>query len=438
MSDKPHSLGRGISSKDYTSPLRKPGEPSQNQDGGKEPIGIENDSIPTKGTSSKLNVNAAEFVPEMFKAPQYVPTSQAMPPPQTEQATPSPQTTGPDLEAVTFVKDILDQLTESPGEFENLVEDLVLAWKARVNNDETLNEIASVIMEQVLVYSILESNFTYTGARLCDFIANNTDDIPTEGKQFRSVFLTRCKEEHRKREAMLKSPSTVPRHRCNTLLAGKEVDGASGSKAQFGPLGRALLEMLDSLIESGTDDSLLYAGRILKLTGYLLDDPKDNQSRVDGIFEKIGTLLESSSHVGDSIKRFLSSVVSLRKNNWGRESFAERGAEAAAVSVATSVLSPEAAPYVPGIQNYHYYNKEYYQPGFISNNEDDITPVTNPEQWLEYADYADDSSPTDLSYPVYEDNGHGYREEDDCAFTEEMEKDYELFMSEQQPPLPFS
>ncbi|KAK3732593.1 hypothetical protein QZH41_016068 [Actinostola sp. cb2023] len=399
--------GRGIAAKQY-SPLRKPGEKRQEmvQDGGAL------NSVSSFSPISALNVNAAEFVPRFTIPPKVTePTAQL-----------------PDRQVVDYVKETLDRLTYNPGEFDLVVDDLALAWKARIHDMSTLNEVASVIIEQ----SIVQKNFTYTGARLCDLIARRKDlnDIQDVSKNFRTIFLTRCGDEHARREELLKYPATMARvHGFAMFLAELYCIFRFENKPEpLTILRNKLLEMLMTLIKHGSDDSLLYAGRILKLTGSLLDDPKfgDNEltDKVEEIFNEIQTLIKPSSTLGSSIKVFLESVINLRKLNWGRET----------APASNSSLSAEATHHLSllrhRIRQIFKMNRydTYYQDDVYSYDIDDITPVSNPDQWN---DYCEDDSPDEINYYQNDDlNG----EDDDYAFTDEMRRDFDKFMSEQHPP----
>jgi hypothetical protein len=53
------------------------------------------------------------------------------------------------------VKETLDRLTYNPGEFDSCADDVALAWKARIHDISTLNEVVRVIIEQVSKQHIL-------------------------------------------------------------------------------------------------------------------------------------------------------------------------------------------------------------------------------------------------------------------------------------------
>ncbi|KXJ23989.1 polyadenylate-binding protein-interacting protein 1 [Exaiptasia diaphana] len=393
--------GRGINAHQYI-PLRKPGEKRQEtvQDGGSI------NSVSNALSKMHLNVNAPEFVPRFT-----IPAKSVEPVQQP-----------PDIQVVNYVKEALDRLTYSPGEFDLVVDDLALAWKARIHDMGTLNEVARVIIEQ----SILQKNFTYTGARLCDLIAKRKDlnDVQ-ETKSFRTIFLQRCGEEHKQREELLQSPNRVSRVHGFAMFLAELYTTFRMNSEPLDILRKKLIEMLMTLIKHGSDDSLLYAGRILKLTGSLLDDPKfvNNQLtvEVDEIFKEIQTLITASPNLGSSIKVFLESVINLRKLNWGREN---------TPPVSNTSLSAEA-PIFQSSNQAAYQNDQdgYYQDDYYSYDIDDITPVSNPDQWN---DYCGDDSPDEINY--YQNDNGDEGEDDDYAFTEEMRRDFDKFMSEQHPP----
>lgn len=78
--------------------------------------------------------------------------------------------------------------------------------------------------------------------------------------------MLRCGEEHQKREELLKSPATISRvHGFAMFLAELYSTFRMTDDKPLDILRKKLLEMLMTLIKHGSDDSLLYAGRILKV-----------------------------------------------------------------------------------------------------------------------------------------------------------------------------
>jgi polyadenylate-binding protein-interacting protein 1 len=79
----------------------------------------------------------------------------------------------------------MTELTINPGEFDNLVMPLGDTFCQWLTEPEVINSAIALILE----HSIMEPNFRYNGARLCNLLNNldNTED----GSAFRNILLER-------------------------------------------------------------------------------------------------------------------------------------------------------------------------------------------------------------------------------------------------------
>ena len=82
-------------------------------------------------------------------APTFVPRSQFQSPLQSKPSHLLARSNGPDSVLIDCVKDTIYQLSLDPGEFEAIVEGLVETMEGWISQDETLTEIADIIVNQV-------------------------------------------------------------------------------------------------------------------------------------------------------------------------------------------------------------------------------------------------------------------------------------------------
>lgn len=190
--------------------------------------------------------------------------------------------------------------------------------------------------------------------------------------------------------------------------------------------------MLKTLLQNHSEDCLKCIGKMLKMTGCLLDDPmflvegKERKEKVNKVFSDVEQL-QKESKLSDSVKILLSQVLELRSTNWGFS-----GTEGS-----TGEYSPHPA-------NDECYISDYSLAMGELALDDDLTPVTNPEQWSEY--YEDDGEETTLDHDTYkyyfpehyndQDYGNaegiGYYLEDDPEYDDEIGEEYEKFLLEQE------
>ncbi|XP_073259438.1 polyadenylate-binding protein-interacting protein 1-like [Porites lutea] len=385
---------------------------------------------------TKLSPLAAEFIPKtgynlqsLVEAPEFVPKSfsqQGQRPPMLRQLSDKPEN-----ELMNCVKDVLFGLTQTPGELDSYVETLVKMLQKWLSSLDSLQEIVDLIFD----YSITEPNFQYMAAKLCNLLSEKDKKIVTKKSEtFRSVFLTRCKDEHIKREATLQNTAT------KALLLGFAIFEAE-LFCNYRPLGeshplkvfhRGLIEMLNTLLQNHSEDCLKCIGKILKMTGFLLDDPqffdeKDRKEKVDKVFNDVNNLSKDAS-LSESVRELLSKVMELRASNWGS---------------GTSEGAVGNYPVYPSDDGYYYSD---YPLGMDELSlQDDLTPVTNPDQWSDYCDDVDEPSRMQETYKYYFPDQYNdddeyyvpgddseYYVEEDPEFDDEINEEFEKFLQEQE------
>lgn len=363
-----------------------------------------------KSTISPQSVDAAEFVPGALfyesKRPNLL----------------ERESDTPENELMNCVKDVLFGLYQSPGELYFYFSTLVRMLKKWLSSLDSLKDVVDLIFE----FSATERNFQYITAKLCNMLSKERSIEPAKGEKFRSVFMNRCKDEHIKREERFQNPETEER------LLGFAMFEAE-LFCHYRPLGeteplkvfhRGLVEMLNTLLQSSKEEFLTCIGNILKMTGYLLDDPrfmkedKDRKGKVDKIFTDVERL-SKESNLSESVKSLLSQVIELRASKW------DNGLE----------------------QNASYPTEDtsYYLPDFSGlvveelNLDDDLIPVTNPDQWSDYYPDEDDMGLFNGTYDYYSpeeydqdySNLGGEEGDFDPAYYDEIDAEFEKFLQEQ-------
>uniref|UniRef100_A0A8C6P4H2 Poly(A) binding protein interacting protein 1 n=1 Tax=Nothobranchius furzeri TaxID=105023 RepID=A0A8C6P4H2_NOTFU len=136
--------------------------------------------------SSTLSANAPEFVPFGSSAneqPAYYDDSESY---------------FPDFSLAEMVTEFLGHLSSSPGSFEVDVEHIASILNSCVITEELLKELVELIFTQ----STSIPNFSYTGARLCNYLSHHLTYTSPSGS-FRQLLLQRCHTEYGKRDAVV-------------------------------------------------------------------------------------------------------------------------------------------------------------------------------------------------------------------------------------------
>lgn len=335
--------------------------------------------------SSKLSANAPEFVPSAFLA--------------YEEPTPYDESDASYSEPTLadMVTDFLCHLSSSPGSFESDVDHITSMLSSYVSTEELLQELVELIYTQ----STEIPNFSYMGARLCNYLSHHLTINPSKGN-FRHLLLKRCQTEYEQRDKAVRGDQeTQKRFHSYVLFLAElylhlEVKGAKGTLNRAQILLVALKDLMISLLSHPVDANLICAVKLLKLTGSVLDDEwkSTGQQHMEEIIQRIETVLLDATCSRD-VRQMLLKLVELRSSDWGRV----KGATAA------SSATPDNDP------NYFMNEPIFYT--------EDGTPFTaaDPDFAEKYQEIMDKQN---YFHEVYGENGN-----EGFDFEDEMDPDIE-------------
>ncbi|MED6269733.1 hypothetical protein CHARACLAT_002656, partial [Characodon lateralis] len=228
------------------------------------------------------------------------------------------------------VTDFLGHLSSSPGSFESDVECITSMLNSWVTTEELLKELVELIFTQ----STAIPNFSYTGARLCNYLSHHIALSPQSGN-FRQLLLQRCRIEYEQRiEAVRGTPEAQKKFHSFVLFLGElylnlEIRSGKGPPNRADILLSALKELLESLLSHPVDANLICAVKLLKLTGSILDDAwkKSGVPHMEELVRRIETILLDATCSRD-VRQMLLKLVELRSSNWGRACMAATASNA--------------------------------------------------------------------------------------------------------------
>ncbi|XP_038661873.1 polyadenylate-binding protein-interacting protein 1 [Scyliorhinus canicula] len=344
---------------------------------------------------SKLSASAPEFYPPGFVA-KAVPDEALV-----DFEIPA------DLTLADYLHDFLSLLTSHPGSFELEIVQFTEMMNGWVNTDEALQEVVEIIYQQATTVP----NFTYTGARLCNYLSQNLTINP-RNSNFRQLLLQRCQTEYAKRDEAVKGDEkTRKKFHSFVLFLGElylnlEVKGPNGAPTRADILQTGLRELLNSLLSQPMDDNLICAVKLLKLTGSVLEDAWKGQGKsdMDEIIQRIENVVLDSNCSRD-VKQMLLKLVELRSSNWGRVHTAATYNEA----------TPENDP--------NYYMNE---PVFYSAEGIPLTPA-DPDYLEKYQEMIDRE---ELFQGYSDEDGDAYLDDSENEMDPEMEEAFEKFCAE--------
>lgn len=374
---------------------RKQSQPFQNANGSSAPPARRGSDVDSVVKTSQLSASAPEFVPTGMN--QY-----------------EDQTCYYDSEnyygeptLADIVTDVLGHFSSSPGSFETDIEDITAMLNAWVTTEESLHELVKLIFTQ----STAIPNFSYTGARLCNYLSHHLAVSPPSGN-FRQLLLQRCRLEYEQRDSAVQGDAEAQtKLHSFVLFLGElylnlEVKSGKGPPNRADILLTALNDLMNTLFNHPVDKNLICAVRLLKLTGSVLDDAwkKSGQPHMENLIKKIETILLDATCSRD-VRQMLLKLVELRSSDWGRVR------DAAAASNAT----PDNDP------NYFMNEPTFYT--------EDGTPFTAADP--EYAEkYQELLVRQDFFHDAYGENGNEVYDDSEDEMEPEIEEAFENFCLE--------
>nr|XP_009911982.1 PREDICTED: polyadenylate-binding protein-interacting protein 1 isoform X3 [Haliaeetus albicilla] len=230
------------------------------------------------------------------------------------------------LTLAEYVQDFLNHLTEQPGCFETEIEQFAETLNGWVTADEALQELVELIYQQATSVP----NFSYMGARLCNYLSHHLTISPQSGN-FRQLLLQRCRTEYENRDEATRGDETTRKqfHAFVLFLAelylNLEIKGTKGQVMRAEILQEGLRELLNALFSNPVDSNLICAVKLLKLTGSVLEDAwkEKGKNDMEEMIQRIENVVldancSSASLYFRDVKHTLLKLVELRSSNWGR------------------------------------------------------------------------------------------------------------------------
>uniref|UniRef100_A0ABK0LPF8 Poly(A) binding protein interacting protein 1 n=2 Tax=Rattus norvegicus TaxID=10116 RepID=A0ABK0LPF8_RAT len=312
-----------------------------------------------------------------------------------------------------YVQDFLNHLTEQPGSFETEIEQFAETLNGWVTTDDALQELVELIYQQATSIP----NFSYMGARLCNYLSHHLTISPQSGN-FRQLLLQRCRTEYEAKDQAAKGDEvTRKRFHAFVLFLGElylnlEIKGTNGQVTRADILQVGLRELLNALFSNPMDDNLICAVKLLKLTGSVLEDTWKEKGKTDmeEIIQRIENVVLDANCSRD-VKQMLLKLVELRSSNWGRVHATSTYREA----------TPENDP------NYFMNEPTFYTSDGVPFTAADPDYQEKYQELLEREDF----------FPDYEENGTDlsgagdpYLDDIDDEMDPEIEEAYEKFCLE--------
>ncbi|GBM60644.1 Polyadenylate-binding protein-interacting protein 1 [Araneus ventricosus] len=262
----------------------------------------------TGKSASKLSPYAKEFVPRNFRPEPRVPEEPVL----------------ADSYPVEELRSFLNEITMNPGKFERKIQPLTHTLNTMVDDDDTMRAIVNIIFDE----SVRQPNLRYSGARLCKCLCNDLDASP-DRLNFRSVLLTRCNQEFKRREALAEAEDGGTYLRGFAMFTAELFSQLEVMKQRIAILGDSLPNLIKTLLNYASPDNLKCACQVLKLVGAYLEDYERAKISNNGSAPEMDFIMFTLKNLANSaestrnIRDIINSVIKLRDSDWGRGSHTE-------------------------------------------------------------------------------------------------------------------
>ncbi|XP_033211720.1 polyadenylate-binding protein-interacting protein 1 isoform X2 [Belonocnema kinseyi] len=205
---------------------------------------------------------------------------------------------------------VMKSLTMNPGRFDALVTRIVNSVKPYLDQPSQSQQIASMIIQQ----SINETNFRYSGARLCTSLV-----AATSTSIFKDTLLTRCQEQTQSfssawQETTKHSDDEEKKCHGMILFLAELVIQMESSIAVA--LGKLLVQLISAVLQSPAQNSAKNICQALKLAGQTLESDSSSKKDMEQVMQKL-TKLVTEGRVDSHVGRMVQGVNNLRSENWG-------------------------------------------------------------------------------------------------------------------------
>lgn len=258
--------------------------------------------------------------------------------------------------AVAITDSAMLKLLSNPEALFEVVNPLADRLSTAITDSATLEAVVEHIFQQ----SIFQSNYQYTGARLCNILSNKLN-ITFENGGFRDVLFKQCEVEYNRREELSKTEDGLEELAGFTLFLAEFVLNLR-IEGLINRFALRIFDLLLLLLSTANADAIKCVNKVLKLTGSTLE--LENSEKMNEIFTRVKDVIVHSG-TSRQIRSILLLLVELRAQNWE--------AEGGAAPTAT-------------MQNGHSGN--HREPEFRDENEEIVYEYYPEETGYDYGVYA--------------------------------------------------
>lgn len=212
---------------------------------------------------------------------------------------------------------VMKTLTLNPGRFDSVKDRLVNNLKPYLEQPSQSQQIVTMIIQQ----SINETNFRYSGARLCTSLAAAAASSSTQASAsvFKDTLLTRCQEQSQSLSSAWQETTTHTddeEKKCHGLILFLAELVIQMESSLATALAKLLLQLISDVLQSPAPNTAKNICQALKLAGNTLESDGSSKKEMEQVMQKLSKLV-TEGRVDHHVGRMVQGVNNLRNENWG-------------------------------------------------------------------------------------------------------------------------
>jgi len=206
-----------------------------------------------------------------------------------------------DYFALAELKEFIDQVSSMPHLYDEYIHNLTDVLNSCIDEDEDI--VLQCVVNNIVDQAIIDPNFRYNGARLCEHLIQNLSIKNAKGS-FKEELLSRCTREHSRRSTMVKSGDG------NYFRGVTLVIADLSTRLEEPSLYDNLPDLIETLLAHPSAENVKTACLVIKLCGPTLE-------RHGGKFEPIiQKLTEGKEKQPESVQAVVQNVLAYRERGY--------------------------------------------------------------------------------------------------------------------------
>jgi len=206
-----------------------------------------------------------------------------------------------DYFALAELKEFIDQVSSMPHLYDEYIHNLTDVLNSCIDEDEDI--VLQCVVNNIVDQAIIDPNFRYNGARLCEHLIQNLSIKNAKGS-FKEELLSRCTREHSRRSTMVRSGDGNYFRGVTLVIADLSI------RLEEPSLYDNLPDLIETLLAHPSAENVKTTCLVIKLCGPTLENRGDKFEPI------IGKLKEVQEKQPESVQAVVQNVLAYRERGY--------------------------------------------------------------------------------------------------------------------------